>query len=155
ETMGRQLQSAGSTLRQIGGQLSLAVTTPIMLAGGYAAKSATEMDTLVRALDSVTGSAEETARTLAVMREIARAPGLGFEEAVRGAVQLRVVGISARDAERAVREFGNAVARSGGGANELSRVLVQLAQSASVGRILMADWRPIIQTAPAVAQAMQ
>lgn len=116
--------------------------------------TAADMDSLRRALDAVTGSSDQTAIQMERLKEVARAPGLGFREAVQGSVNLQAVGFAAKDAERALKAFGNAIATTGGGRAELDRVLLQLTQMAATGRIVAQDLRPIVQTAPAVAKAL-
>jgi tape measure domain-containing protein len=54
-----------------------------------------------------------------------------------------------------LKAFGNAVAFTGGGKNELDRITVQLGQLSSKGKILSQDLRPIIEAAPAVGKALK
>src|SRR5690606_40078584 len=94
----------------------------------------------------VVGGTAEANRQLDRLKDIARLPGLGFREAVRGAVQLNVAleGMNDRVAlsNRLLTQFGNAIALTGGGAPELDRVIFQLGQIAAAGRVLTAALRP-------------
>lgn len=149
------MQDIGRTLQTAGRNLSLFVTAPIVAAGGLSIRAAAQLERLELGLGAITGSAEETARQLAELEQVAELPGIGFREAIEGATALQVLNFSAETATRTLRAFGNAIALTGGGAAELDRVIAQLTQMASAGRILTQDLRPIIQTAPAVGRALQ
>jgi tape measure domain-containing protein len=146
---------ASSRLGGLSRNLGLYITAPVLALGTMATRSFAQTEGLDRSLESVTGNANLAADQMERLREAARLPGLGFQEAVRGSVQLQIVGQSAEEAERAIRELSNAVARSGGRSPELQRVITQYQQMASAGRILTQDLRPIIQQAPAVGAALQ
>lgn len=152
---GVMMRDVGKRMQSVGRSLSLFVTAPLVAAGGLAVRSAAQIEQLERGLLAITGSAEETARQLAELEEVAELPGIGFREAVEGATALQVLNFSAETATRTLRAFGNAIALTGGGPAELDRIIVQLTQMASTGRILTQDLRPIIQTAPAVGRALQ
>lgn len=153
--VGDLAQAAGQRLQSLGRALSLSVTAPLTAIAGVSVTAAVGMERLELGLNTITGSAEETARQLERLREVAKLPGLSFQEVVQGATNLQVLGFSAEQAEETIRRFGNAIALTGGGVPELQRVITQLTQMASAGKILTADLRPIIQTAPAVGQALQ
>jgi tape measure domain-containing protein len=106
----------------------MAVTTAAAATGFVMMKEAAEYDALVAALTAVEGSADAAAAALKRVREIARGPGLGLEEAISGYTALRRSGLSQSMSERMLREFGNANAMSGGGKAELDRVLTAVAQ---------------------------
>lgn len=97
-----------------------------------------EFESLQKALESVEGSAESAADAIKALKDIAKAPGLGFQEAVRGYMMLRNQGVSGPGAERMVSEFGNANARAGGGKAELQRILLAVSQIAGQ-RFLQGD----------------
>jgi tape measure domain-containing protein len=151
----RGLNRAADALRGVGQKLTMFVTLPLAGLGGLAIKAAADMESLTKALDAMTGNSAETARQMERLKVVAAAPGLGFKEAVQGSVNLQAVGFAAQDAERALMAFGNAIATTGGGKGELDRVMFQLTQMAATGKIVAQDLKPIIQTAPAVAKALQ
>jgi len=117
--------------------------------------AAADLDTLKRSLVAVNGSAALAEQQLARLREIAKLPGIDFEGAVQGAVRLQAVGFAAAESERILKAFANAVALTGGGAEKLREVTVQLGQLAGKGKVMAQDLRPIIEAAPAVAQALK
>lgn len=149
-----KLESFTDAASRLGRTLLLGATLPLALMAGSAISAAADMDSLRKAMDTVTGSSAETAIQIERLGELAKSPGLGFREVIQGSVNLQAVGFAATDAERAMRAFGNAIATTGGRKADFERVLFQLTQMAAVGKVLGADLRPIIQTAPAVAKAL-
>jgi tape measure domain-containing protein len=152
--IGNALRSVGQGLASIGATLSVAITAPLVAAGVASIDAAVRLDSLKRGLAAITGSADEANRQLARLTQLAKLPGIGFEEAIQGSIRLQAVGFSAQEAERNLREFANAIALTGGGRDELARVTVQLGQLAAKGKVLSQDLRPIIEAAPAVGRAL-
>lgn len=145
------LDRFGAAASSLGTKLSVGVTLPLVGLATASIKAASDMDSLERGLTAVSGSAEEAARQMADMREVAKLPGLGLKEAVEGTIRLQAFGFSAAEAKTALMAFGNAIATVGGGKAELDRVIIQLGQMAGAGKVLTQDLRPIIQTVPQVA----
>src|SRR5690606_14396206 len=104
----------GRDIRQVGRDLTLFVTAPIVGVGVGAIRSAAQIDALERGLAAIVGSAAEARRQLVDLEEVAELPGIGFREAVRGAANLQLLKLSADETTRAVRAVGEAVARHGG-----------------------------------------
>lgn len=152
--IGRSLTSIGGGLKSFGTSLTVGLTAPIAALGILATRNAVSLDSLKRGLTAITGSAVDAAVQLERLREIAKAPGIGFQEAIQGSIRLQAVGFSALEAERALIQFANAVALTGGGRDELERVTVQLGQLAAKGKVVAQDLKPIIEAAPAVGQAL-
>lgn len=144
--------SAG--LRNVGTTLTIGVTAPIAALGVSVFGAAADMDSLKRALTAVAGSSRGAEEQLKRLQVVALAPGLGFKEAIQGSVRLQAVGISAQQAERVLKALGNTVALTGGGKTELDRITVQLGQLSAKGKVLQQDLRPIIESGPAIAQAL-
>jgi tape measure domain-containing protein len=139
----------------IGAGLSAALTAPLVGFGIAAVKSATEMDSLVRGLTSVAGSAAEADKQLSRLREIAKLPGLGRVEAIRASISLQAAGISAKRAERSLLAFGNALATVGKGKADLDGVVLALTQIASKGKISAEEINQLSERVPQIRKAMQ
>lgn len=153
-SVGNALRSVGQGLASLGATLSVTLTAPLVAAGVASVDAAVRLDSLKRGLAAIVGSADEANRQLQRLTQIAKLPGIGFEEAIQGSIRLQAVGFSALEAERNLREFANAIALTGGGRDELARVTVQLGQLAAKGKVLSQDLRPIIEAAPAVGRAL-
>lgn len=161
----------GDAAKSAGQSLTTYVTLPLGLLATGAVLASAKIDSLRRGLQAVTQqqlgeagitglagvaqAAEDTKARLLELKQVAALPGLGFAEAVQGDIRLRAVGISADLSKRALLAFGNAIATTGGGKGELDRVTVQLGQLSAKGKVLAQDLRPIIEAAPAVAQALK
>lgn len=155
DAIGRRLGSISNGAADLGRILTIGVTAPLAALGSTFVSAAVEMDSLTRGLTAMTGSSTETAAQLVRLQEVAKLPGLGFREAIQGSIRLQAVGINARLAERSLSAFGNAIALTGGGKNELDRVTTQLAQLGARGKVTAEDLRPIIEAAPSVASALK
>nr|MDQ3012632.1 tape measure protein [Acidobacteriota bacterium] len=155
EIQNRNRGSLGQNLTSAGTALSIGVTAPLAAIAGGAVQQSLQLDSSTRALTAISGSAEEAQKQLVRLREIAKLPGIDFQGAVQGSVRLQAVGLSATEAERALKAFANAVSLTGGGAEQLNSITVQLSQLSSKGKVLAQDLRPIIEAAPAVARALK
>ena len=161
----------GDFAKSAGQSLTTFVTLPLTLLAGASIAALAKIDGLTRGLnaistidlgkqgvtglDAVAGAAAATSERLKLLQEIARAPGIGFEQAVQGDIRLRAVGVAAGQSAAVLKEFANAIALTGGGAAKLDEVTVQLAQLSAKGKVLAQDLRPVIEAAPAVATALQ
>ena len=167
----RGLVQAGEAMKNIGTSLTQYVTLPLAALGTASVLASGKIESLRNALGAITTQelgkqgvtglgavAQAAALTADRMKELqvlARAPGLGFEQAVQGDVRLRAVGISAEQSAKSLKAFANAIALTGGGKAEFNSVTVQLAQMSAKSKVLAQDLRPIIEAAPAVAGALQ
>lgn len=123
--------------------------------GAGAFQAAAKMDSLTRGLASVSANAQDLQGQLTRLREVAKLPGLGFEEAVQGSVALQAAGISARLSERSLMAFGNALASTGKGKAELDGVTLALQQIASLGKVSAEEINQLNGRVPQIRQAMQ
>jgi tape measure domain-containing protein len=162
--LGDRLQSAGRAL-------SIGITVPLGLLAGAAINAYGKLESLGKGLDAiarqelsdkgVTGiaaigqAATQTSARLKELEQLAKAPGIGFEQAVKGDIRLRAVGFTAEQSAAALREFANAIATTGGSASDLDGVTVQLAQLSAKGKVLAQDLRPIIERAPILASVLK
>ena len=154
-SLGERIQTVGGTVADIGRGLTVGVTLPLLALGAGSIKAATEMEALKAGLTSITGSASETDRQLSRLKEIAKLPGLGFQEAVQGSVRLQAAGLSADLAEKSLKSFGNAIAAVGGGKAQLDTVTLALSQIAAAGKVTADNVNQISNSVPQVRQAMK
>jgi tape measure domain-containing protein len=127
----------------------------LAVAGGAAAFGvASKMDSLTRALAGSSANAEDLTAQLTRLKEVARLPGLGFEEAIQGSVKLQAAGLSAQLAERSLKSFGNALALSGGGKDQLDGVITALGQISSKGEISAEEINQIAERVPQIRQLL-
>lgn len=155
----RELQAnamtVGSFLQGMGAALTAGLTLPIVAAGVASVKAATDFDSLQRGLIAVTGSAEAAEYQTRRLREVAKLPGLGFEDALRGAINLQAAGLSASLAERSLKAFGNALATVGKGKADLDGVNIALVQISNKGKVMAQDIRQLQERVPQISEAMR
>lgn len=149
-----RVKEMGEAFSRIGGALSIGVTTPLVALTRAAVNATVKMDSLTRGLRAVAGSAEATEKQLKELHEVAKLPGLGFQEAVEGSIRLQAAGFSARQATDALGAFGNALATVGKGKDELDGVTLALGQIASKGKVFAEEINQINERVPQIRRAM-
>jgi tape measure domain-containing protein len=148
ETVSQKMSSLGTTL-------SLGVTLPALALGKSLITTAANMEALRKGLDSVATAADPTSKQLERLKEVAKLPGLGFEEAIQGSVRLQSAGFSANLAERSLKAFGNALATVGRGKAELDGVALSLSQIASKGKISAEEINQLAERLPQIRKFMK
>lgn len=113
------------------------------------------IDALKRGLATMVGSADAAEAEFKKLREVARLPGLGLEEAVRGATRLMAAGLAADEARAALEAFGNAIAVAGGGKDDLQGVILALSQIASKGKVFAEEINQLAERIPQIRVAMK
>lgn len=151
----RDLRRSGQRLASLGSELSVSISAPLGLIGVSAIKAAADLESLELALQSQLGSAEAARKELDLLRQSALAPGLGFEQAVRGSVTLQAVGLSAEEARKTIEQFGNGLAIAGKGAGELDGVITALSQISSKGVVSAEEINQIAERLPQIRTLMQ
>lgn len=155
----RRMQATAANLGSIGEKLTLSITAPLAAISIGAIKTAAEFESLRLAMqttfESVGRGAEEANAEIEALRKAALAPGLDFEQAVKGSVRLQGVGISAEKARVILSELGNALASSGGSADQLDAVTKQFTQIIGKGRLLQEDLSIILENMPALASVLR
>lgn len=110
----------------------VAAATAGVVALGIAAKATfdefAKYDSMVKALESVEGSARAAKREMSDLRKISKAPGIGFSEAVQSFVQLRNSGMTADFSKTLIKEIANANARGGGSVETFQRAMLAAVQ---------------------------
>jgi tape measure domain-containing protein len=145
----------GSELSSIGTKLSVVFTLPIIGGGAAALKAATDMDTLRRGLETTMGSAAAAGVEFKKLNELAKLPGIGLPEAVKGSERLQNLGLSADKSRKIMAELGNAIALAGGGKADFEEAIRQLGQMSSVGKVTKENLDPIIERVPQIAKFMR
>jgi len=107
-----------------------AVGASFVALGLTSSRAAADFDAQVQALTAIEGSAKRAKDALAELKDAAKLPGLGFQEAVTGFTQLRRAGVDAATAMMLIRGAGKANALAGGGREEFGRIGLALGQIA-------------------------
>jgi tape measure domain-containing protein len=147
-------KDVSDSMTSLGQKMSLGITAPLLALGRAAVNAAKDFDSLKRGLTAVSGSSAETERQLKRLREVAKLPGLSFEQAVEGSTRLQAAGLSARLAERSLKAFGNALATVGKGSSELAGVNLALSQIVSKGKVSAEEINQIAERVPQIRRIM-
>jgi tape measure domain-containing protein len=145
---GGQMQSIGSTMTQ-------SLTLPLLGVGAASLKAFADMEKLENGLIAIMGSSEGAKEELDKLRKVAENPGLALPQVVQASASLQSVGMSADAARETITQFGNAIARSGGGAEQFSGVTLALSQISAVGKVTQEDLNQIKERLPEFARVMK
>lgn len=143
-----QAQSTGATL-------SSAFTLPLVALGKQAFDAAVKFDSLNRSLTLITGSSNEASRQLVQLQDLARMPGLGFEEAVAGARNLEILGVSFKNAKAILAATAIGVARGGGGKADFEAVMINWRQLLTSGKLAADEFRETAARIPELGKAIK
>lgn len=111
---------------------------------------------LIRArFNAAEGSKLLGARDLKEAQELAKAPGVGLEQVANTMATLRGMKVTASETKELIKGIGQANASAAGTAETFGRVMYQIQQSVSYGKLTMEDLKPIVQAIPTLGAAMQ
>jgi tape measure domain-containing protein len=113
------------------------------------------LEAVGKGLEIVEGSSQAAGTAMERIKKIAKAPGLGLQEAATGYTNMRALGFAAEFTEKALLAVGNAVAIGGKGKWEFNNIITQLNQMASKPKVLMEDLKPILNSAPMIAMKVK
>lgn len=145
----------GSQMQNIGSTMTQSITLPLLGVGAASLKAFADMEKLENGLIAIMGTSEGAKEELDKLRKVAENPGLALPQVVQASSSLQSVGMSADAARETITQFGNAVARSGGGAEQFSGVTLALSQISAVGKVTQEDLNQIKERLPEFARVMK
>jgi tape measure domain-containing protein len=151
----REAKKAATQFNEAGSTLTYGLTAAIAGLGVASLKTFGDLEALKRGLTSVMGSAEAADIEFEKLKEVAKLPGLGLEEAARGSVNLQAAGFSADQAREALMAFGNALATVGKGKRELDLVTLALTQLNNKSGGFGQDIRQLTEQLPQLRGALK
>lgn len=151
----RRLRSFGRKMTDLGAQLSTTFSAAFAAMGVASVKAFGDFERLEKGLSAVTKSVVPVNQQIDRLKTLAESPGLGFEQAVIASTRLQAVGFSAQFAEKTIKEVANAVATTGGNADNFDSVLKQFTQMIAKGKILQEDLGIIQENMPIVSQSIE
>jgi tape measure domain-containing protein len=150
-----QMARFGGKMQSIGSTMTQSITLPLLGVGAASLKAFADMEKLENGLIAIMGSSEMAATEMEKLRKVAENPGLALPQVVQASASLQSVGMSADAARETITQFGNAVARSGGGAEQFSGVTLALSQISAVGKVTQEDLNQIKERLPEFARVMK
>ena len=151
----REMKRAGDQLTSVGSTLTRNLTAPIVALGAASLYAYGQIDQLKRGLITFMGSASAAEAEFTKLREVAKLPGIGLEEAVRGSNNLQAIGLSADEARTAMMAFGNAIATVGGGRENFDLAIRGFGQLTNASKPLQQDLYQIANQLPQVNKLMK
>lgn len=116
--------------------------------------AAKQYDSIRSRLNAAEGSAALGGQDFKEAQEMAKRPGLGFEQVATTMATLRGMKVTAGEAKQLILGIGQANASAAGSAEQFGRVMYQIQQSVSLGRLMAEDLRPIVQQIPTLGAAI-
>lgn len=139
-----KLNDISSVLFGVGAALAGAGLAAIT-AGKSFLESFGEVESSKKALESLGLSVEEIERQYSTLLELAKRPALDPKPLLQYSLQLQQLKINFQDATSIQAAFGNAIARTGGGAVQYQGAIEQVLQSLRSGKLLAEDFKPLFR----------
>jgi tape measure domain-containing protein len=123
--------------------------------GLSAIESAAKWEKLGLAINTMEGSAARGVIVMDKLYEAAKAPGIGLEQLQSGFLKFKGLGYEAEQSIPIFQNLGNAIASTGGSAQEFESVTRQMAQMISKGSVLQEDVSIMSESMPIIATLME
>ena len=159
EQVSRSAKGFGNRLGDMRSQLrnvalgAGAFTAALGLVGKSFVSAAIEMEGIKNGMVALEGSTEAAEARLSSLREVIRQPGVGYQDAVKAAVQLKAVNLEAELANRTIREFGNSLALVG--STDLNETLLGVRQILSRGLVSQEELNQITERSALIATVLR
>ena len=140
-----QWQQFGTSMQQIGTQLTAAVSLPLAGLGVVALKTAGELEQNTIAFRTMLGSAERATDHLAKLRDFAMRTPFQFTDLVLASKRLQALGFTAAEVLPTLKAVGNATAALGTGAEGIQRITLALGQMAAKGKVQAEEMRQLAE----------
>lgn len=150
QNVNRELKQIGKQMQAVGATMTMTLTAPIAALAAVSLKAAGDIEALKNGLKATLKPGEDLEAEFKRLREVARLPGLGLEEAVRGSVNLQAIGVSAGYARKAMLAMGNAIATVGGGKANFDLAIRGFSQLVNAAKPLQQDLYQIANQVPQI-----
>lgn len=139
EAVGDSMKTFGDKMSDVGKDLSMKLTAPILAVGTLGVTYNAQMEQLQVLFTTLTGSAEEADRVIQNIQADASKSPFDVQSLIKANQYLISAGISADDARETILALGDAIAATGGGNDELDRMAMNLQQIQNVGKASAQD----------------
>lgn len=139
EKIGTSFEALGNTISKVGSTLTKTITAPIAALATAGVTYNTQIEKYTTAFETFLGSAEKAEEVVANIKKDAAATPFDTQTLVSSNQMLVSTGESAENARDVILSLGNAIAATGGGNAELSRMAVNLQQIKNAGKATALD----------------
>ena len=136
-----KLDELGAKFVGVGAIMSAALTAPILAFGKAGIEYNAQMEQYTTALNTLTGSAEETDKIMQQIKKDAVATPFDVSGLTQANQLLLSAGLNADESRETILALGDAVASTGGGNSELQRMAYNLQQVKNTGKATAMDIR--------------
>ena len=136
---GEKVKGFGDSMKDIGGKLTTSITAPIVALGTLGVNFNAQIEQYQVALTTLTGSAEEADRIISNLQEDASKSPFDTSSLIEANQYLISAGVDADEARKTINALGDAIAATGGGSAELSRMAQNLQQIKNTGKATSVD----------------
>lgn len=156
-SMTGETTSLGMSWQGIAAKFYLASSAiqPLVAGMGSLVEAAKQYDSIHSRLNAAEGSSILGGQDFKEIQEMAKRPGLGFEQAASAMATLRGMKVTAAEAKQLILGVAQANASAAGTAEQFGAVMYQIQQSVSLGRLMSEDLKPIMQQIPTLGAAIQ
>ena len=137
--VGNSIKEAGGKISDAGKDMTMKVTAPLLALGTVGINYNAQMEQYKAMFTTLTGSAEEADRIISQLQEDAQKSPFDSESLMQANQYLISAGVNADEARQVIQNLGNAVAATGGGSAELSRMAQNIQQIKNVGTATSQD----------------
>ena len=145
----RATRGLGQVLGGVG--VALAAREIVQL-GSESVQAAVKVESFTQAFAGLGLGAAGARRRIMELQEISDLPGVSFEQAVQGAIRLRVVGVEGERANAVITELGNALALTGD--TDLSGAIRAITQIIQLQRVNQEEINQLVERSGAAAAAL-
>lgn len=156
-SMTGETTSLGASWQGIAAKFYLASSAiqPLVAGMGSLVEAAKQYDSIRSRLNAAEGSSILGGQDFKEIQEMAKRPGLGFDQAASAMATLRGMKVTAAEAKQLILGIAQANASAAGTAEQFGGVMYQIQQSVSLGRLMSEDLKPIMQQIPTLGAAIQ
>lgn len=133
KAVGKELKETGTKISSTGKDLSKTLTAPIAGVMALGVTYNAQMEKYQTALTTLTGSSKEASRIMEQIKQDAAKTPFDVAGLTQANQLLLSTGLDAGEARETILALGNAIAATGGGDEELSRMAVNLQQIKNLG----------------------
>lgn len=141
KNISNKLDELGAKFVGVGAIMSAALTAPIIAFGKAGIEYNAQMEKYTTALNTLTGSAEETDKIMQQIKKDAVATPFDVSGLTQANQLLLSAGLNADESRETILALGDAVASTGGGNSELQRMAYNLQQVKNTGKATAMDIR--------------
>lgn len=141
QAVGQELKDVGDKLSNTGKDLSMKLTAPLLAVGGVGIAYNAQLEQYQTMFTTLTGSAEEADKIITQLQDDASKSPFDTASLIEANQYLISAGVEADEARIMINNLGNAVAATGGGSAELSRMAQNLQQIKNTGKATAMDIR--------------